>query len=1150
MIVNGKFFHVYILDTVDTIKIRIANQLNTLPQFLLFKKPLSVDSDIVEVENLIDLVWEKETLKMPSVSENIKRELEQIFIATHVALKEHESEDNILGILLKSIDGLSLDPSELWRKREQIIKSFNKERRDIFSSVEYSIHFFKEFENKPSKFTQFEPSFTQFSVKLGETELSLLSFFDSLATTKDIPFMTCNGVYKIFHTFVPSQNWLNLNQQSNFILLKVNNERDLNIRELKNVHEKYTIVLLTIVESTIIATINLNIGHRYVPREEFMDRIFKTFKETNWVHNERSVSENAVIGYFMFPERTFHIPVWADLTMNHNIFNSLVAIDESIRSSKIKENVYLHVLKTKDSLSFITKQTPKPNTFGMEKEGTFYVHVRVKTRTLSLAEKYQKLLNTLFFIYDQEETKIIQEYRLFLPNFCKEPKKKKENIRTKVALKDIAPEIFFSNYTRRCLNPPRIVSDEEAKDLESQNFVVMRFPKFGEAKTRNYACDHYAIDQQKPGRTKKSKTIFPGLLENKLDNKNDIPLIPCCYSNDQRLKKNSNYNHYFNHQSLKPRQPQIQDLFVTNKILQRGIFGILPKMIKKIFYFCDSNRTFVRVGVRRSKHSFLEAVLVAKKIININDENNNVVEKFIDELSEEVFIASAKQEQFSLSVDEIRRKLRSECVIATEFVHMLEERFECDIFIFSSERMVDGEIIIPPHSQFYVKTTPTRDTIFIYQHMGSESDNADYPQCEIISQVFTKKGMVTDFVTTFSPDNLLVQKMFTVFNINNRTFSSNEVLVPLTLKKLNIISQFVDSFGKCRMITVLFDNEMGTLMTTPLPPFAVKETTDVIRSKLEFVEKVANYLDISLIRQVVVEGKTVEVVGKSNSFEVIFLCSDERKFNFPTLVTPSFSTQQNIFSDINEFRLKKKVANIIFQYCLKLIAQKETIPISDVTLVKFFKENTILRENHSYIDQPLVDRFDQNSGFLDDNGKLIVTSEEMQKRLIYMVKIFQRNKINVFRNFNGKLEIDGFFSSVFDFKTRDTEIVLKSTRAVSDFIKSTEFFNKTVDHVQTVETPYFFFNDRIIDKICCAFNVESIDSAFNLLSFWKKNRFVPTSFSKTASVVKKTSLFSSIIEYHPTNPRVIRQGEGVGVILVYANEKFSCFTVLIPLEFY
>lgn len=151
MIVNGKFFHVYILDTVDTIKIRIANQLNTLPQFLLFKKPLSVDSDIVEVENLIDLVWEKETLKMPSVSENIKRELEQIFIATHVALKEHESEDNILGILLKSIDGLSLDPSELWRKREQIIKSFNKERRDIFSSVEYSIHFFKEFENKPDR---------------------------------------------------------------------------------------------------------------------------------------------------------------------------------------------------------------------------------------------------------------------------------------------------------------------------------------------------------------------------------------------------------------------------------------------------------------------------------------------------------------------------------------------------------------------------------------------------------------------------------------------------------------------------------------------------------------------------------------------------------------------------------------------------------------------------------------------------------------------------------------------------------------------------------------------------------------------------------------------------------------------------------------
>ena len=66
-----------------------------------------------------------------------------------------------------------------------------------------------------------------------------------------------------------------------------------------------------------------------------------------------------------------------------------------------------------------------------------------------------------------------------------------------------------------------------------------------------------------------------------------------------------------------------------------------------------------------------------------------------------------------------------------KFVSLLEAHYNCNIFIFT-RNFTNGEMAIPEHLQSYYRNRMNKQCIFIYQHIGSESDNADYPQCEII----------------------------------------------------------------------------------------------------------------------------------------------------------------------------------------------------------------------------------------------------------------------------------------------------------------------------------------------------------------------------------------------------------------------------------
>ena len=76
-----------------------------------------------------------------------------------------------------------------------------------------------------------------------------------------------------------------------------------------------------------------------------------------------------------------------------------------------------------------------------------------------------------------------------------------------------------------------------------------------------------------------------------------------------------------------------------------------------------------------------------------------------------------------------------------KYYRLLENKYNCNIYLFNEKGM-----IIPDHVENYLRYYKRYiHSIFIYEHLGSESDNAKYPQCEILTGIDPNIGVTTQF---------------------------------------------------------------------------------------------------------------------------------------------------------------------------------------------------------------------------------------------------------------------------------------------------------------------------------------------------------------------------------------------------------------------
>jgi hypothetical protein len=904
----------------------------------------------------------------------------------------------------------------------------------------------------------------------------------------NIPLACTGDFFKILKDFIPPEEWSS--SYPDAIVARVL-EKDNNVMVKP---KDYSDAWVALSDGLINVSMYLNTVGGNITQSEFINRFLSVFTNIDSLE-ATDLIDDEVSGVFYIPEKSINKYVFADLAMNNPLFSSLMYIDESDRASKKKPSVYMHFQHPTTGVvgANITQKSVvrgDPNLKGKSIElfpiGSNYIRVKVsKCASSDKVMAFQSLFSRLLVLYEREKDSIVKAYRQFIPDFDKEIVEVRVE-KPKAKLKEIAPEIFIAGHTRKCKTPPEIVNDEEAAEALAEGKKVMIFPKPGDdsSQQRNYVCNW-------------PKYIYPGLKENKLSNAEQFPYMPCCYTSDQSEIKGSKYRHYYlGEDLLEGKDVGQKELYTTNKFAPPDKFGTLPLPIAKLFSILEDNDdyTFVRKGTFRNKSSFLNCVLEGlnsdTNILEIIDEKkrDSYIKKLREDMSiDPTMLACTRQEMFDYNKDEVSDALRDPNVYMNPrmFVAMLEAKFHCNIFLFNRDRLM-----IPRHAQSYYKTQRRNKCIFILEHIGSESDNASYPQCELITRWNQKEKNETFYELPYaSPISRGIEKLSKDLRMsysldvknNNATFNRKD-LVRLSR------GQNTDSYGKCRMLLIEYQGLLSTLLVNPMQPLPVPEIGDwtIYRVTVDEGLAVADALGIVISGQLHSDGVTRELSGSLGGIDVyIPLVESEKIPKVPVYSTRTPDVSEGL-SELSMFSAGKKLARYVVEYMFWLYStylhETGIQEINNQTILDFFEDMVVMRPDFKY--GKVSKYFSLTSGVLED-GKLVVKSEETVKRLIYVLRLgIGRSKANIL-SYHTRVSIDNFYLDVADFDQYPLQVILQGDKSVDKWIIEKQTQNVISDSViLDIRSPYFFMNNLVSPVVYLAHNVSSIQEAVSVSLTW------------------------------------------------------------------
>lgn len=1171
-----KEFQTYILDDINSILNRLASELKTTSDYLYFPAyneppyypPIEIfkneNKDILLVENVANEIKRDNYLdgiinsvkdKLPRLS--IRYKVIPIWLAFNERLQSQIEKAGgvILEQIWNKIKGEKYFPSkkiflELWEKRQQERDKFNLFLEITKKNSQRTLELFKYFEETEEWYAT-KPSLVQttFSIFLTTVHKSFLDLFNDCVLNKNAPFATTKNFYKFLKNFQPREDW-DYSPEDNMIV-KVQDKKDI---------PEYNDIILSINSGSVIASSSLDIDEKTIDQKTFINRfisIFKPDKKTNVIVDK--IVDSEVIGIFYLPlNRFFNKHIFQELVMNDDLFSKLMQIDESIKATKKKSELIAKIFSPSDGklykINITQKKIQKNNPLHQQDKelwpvGTYYLYVRVSANNIQTLKTLQTILLKLITIYYEKYDEIIKIYRQFIPTFGSVKIEKTTEIKD-VKLSDIAPSVFVSNYTRFCSEYPIIVSEEEAK--KSDPTSVLKFPR-DKSKTSSFPHDGEDQHWYKCGEHTNPKFKdykFPGLKKNNsLKNSEEYPYLPCCYKVDQTEKM----KHYY--QNILPTRVTKygQSLIKTDKILKPNIDGELPPKLTGLFRLLNPDPTFVylRRGVFRNENSFLGCVMTAMDKLGIETDNSIEMETYLvgirEKLIQNVLIPLCKQELYDFSIKQIIEKLKDNNVYLDPklFIHLLEEYFECNIFLFTQ----NDDMILPTHTQAYYKTRNRLPCIYIYEHIGSESDAAKYPQCEMIVRFNKKNG---ELEQQFSyKDAKSIRKLYKLLRSSyalNNPIPETIGLDNITTK-VEVKNQVIDSYGKTRRIDIQYDNKNISLLTSPIQPIMAlsleRKNNIPYLVTPETALVVAKYLDIVVTYQIIHNKLLYEIEGRLGNITI----------NIP--VKPSSSIIENLDqklglnyspstkSSLDIYNRNKKLSryltdHVFWEFSKYLYDQK--IQINDENMANFAFQKLEIQNDYKYKDD-ISKTLSQNNSFYNENKNLIITSKETLKRLMYVLRlatIRENEKILQYRN---RTTIENYYEDINDFKQYPTQIILYGENSVYKWLYENRFGYKLHDSVTKDFIPYFFKNKLIDDNIYIAQNATSLERAFDIGMTWINKGFNPGIYSKNRNIIENQYTLYSY--KNPNMINLVKQGNKKIKIMGYLIRNEDVYTVLL-----
>lgn len=986
--------------------------------------------------------------------------------------------------------------------RERVEKIDN--RRDLLNSITSTV-----------VLTPFEIKKLEYLLTTNLT-LNPIEFFDSFKVGVDIPFISCYDFYKIAEDFIPPPEW---SISKDFLLMKLRTKTQLGIREKPDIEELYSDCIVTDVQESkksTPTTVKLILSNKNTPQERntFISTILNSIDSP--ITPELINSEQTGFsGIFFIPNFIVDNYVFVDLALNDQLFSYYININETVKATKQKTAIYFYFTNPDKSqlgtvtVSIVNKIADKKDIeirkitdIGV---GTNFARINVRSaKSREAVDNFMSIFARLLQRYNQQLPQVSAFYQKYIPEFApipqiriREDPKEKKIIKPQEfddeKLKEIVPDLFLPGYTRLvCAQSPKII--KEGESLGGKDYIV--FPNSPEeGKQYKYWCNP-------PAAKKEFKYI--GLKNNKMKNKDQYPVMPCCFIQNQKEKQNSVYNKYMSGM-IKGDKEKRGEQKISKKglsVLELRGYGGIPDSLNRLFYQIDPRYKYQRYGMIASKSSFLECVLHAlnkDNFVSLQDDERyervdavRVSRRFMDNAY------LCLQQLYDKNISDIQAILKSDAYLDPKlFIHMISQLYQCNIYVFTRKyRERDADILIPRNIyglyRIYRSDWPS---IVIFENYGNEADTIDHPQCELIGR-WDQKLAVPSFSQS---DKVLKRELEVVYRqLFNQLDGQTNIVLP-TQFGATFSHQYVDNFGKTRFLQIRGGKYF--IMTSPLSILNIPNIkllpTPPLRKDIPWVEVQKFMQDLGLVVTGIYvnsENYLQEVKARFSEWGAnIDIYIPVEKITFPAELSGvnRYMVEYFIAGDVefDTFKYNKKIARCItsnlYHIYSNFISSKNYKPCPD-NLVEFIDQCIILDEKHQYPRIPPID-INQNNGIIKKD-KIILNSEELVKRLLYQLRLTIDRNSEFLEQFRFANKVDGFYQDADDFVNRPNQIIVKG----ADIIRKWYLINisdfRIYRFIQPQLFTYFLKNQTITgsDQLFIANTRDTLEEGFR--EFYDKDQ--------------------------------------------------------------
>ena len=1076
-----KVFH---SDTFQTIKIRIAANLNSLPKYINFElnneqladAKLSgiLKVDVLNVLDIFKIPFESDIenpfeqfYNFPGIKTlilknnlNVVRDIALPFVYFHFELTPdtnvavfrgllQQIEKEIKKVLQKPLFNINSityknDYKAFFDRLREEIKD-NREQNDAFMETLQLMTALPGLE-----FTSFKAKEITYVFNTNVNYLSLLSIFDKIELNDLFVFATINEYFKIY------KHWSNKEK----------------IEELQK-DKKNDVIILYLSDNEVvklflekhILNIEFTLFSFSQMKNLLVDRVLKLFSKSITNFQITNETQSSVKGVFLFPNFKLEPLILSHLILNDPLFSEQLYTDESEKAQGAKEFGGTTVLfeAATETITFVLtgRKAGKYDVFlrgeKMEKFpfNSEYLSVTIsKCNSLSSVSQLQNFLSKRLSYYNEVKDDVIKLYRPFLPDFPKRSELRKRKLNKtaeedkedndtdegEMFMRKVYPELFTNKYLRKCDNSVELVAPERLKDYGKDNVIL--FPNSEkEGKQMYFGC--------RPN----SKFPFIGLAGN--DPKSQFRVVPCCYNVNQRNFPNSLLNRYLRGEKIeyecsgeskiKPR-----DFLTTKKSAGYERYGLLKPFTQFYALFNQpqfhQDYHFIRKGVDRSAFSFFQCIFEALKLPYKIKENNcesrlNFLRHIIEnQILENPILNVGRQAFYNENIKTIKEQLvnRQDYLKPSLFVDIFEAYFNIKIFVFSNT-----SLLIPQHAQNYILDAEcvNRNAVFILEN-EAEGD-LPFPQCELI--IFASKSNNDVYTSSFSPSDHIVQSTFQIFfnMCKSATFEKETIFYnfdPFLRNKELVKGQVINCYGKTSMFVIEFEGHEILLYTdSPSCPIDVEEK--------EFLKPVVDFeFALKFCTTYFSKDNLAILHDFSDNIHSIRL-NLKNTYIIPVAFTPKVGHLDirvvksnfilpNCFqgSLLQKYLANKNITHYLseyFKYLLSVYAkQNNLLTITTKDIINFVNFKPYFGKK-SYQYDLLPSKFNVvNEGFVKD-GKVIINSNELLKRLVYDLRL---NKAHIMHYANLQ-EIPVQYHDVLDFHTTKSEILIKTFQRVVSFLE-------------------------------------------------------------------------------------------------------------------